>query len=104
MLEQVDMQNVNKFILADKRVKAGLRAEEVREQLDPRALIQSLLSLVNEADNVSPEDLPKLKFKADIYTTVLKKCMPDLRSLEIKESDNKHQTLVIEMGSSKIDP
>ncbi len=104
MLEQqVDMQNVNKFILADKKVKSGLRAEEVREQLDPKALIQSLLTLVNEADEVSIEELPRLKFKADIYATVLKKCMPDLRSLEIKESDSKHKTLIIEMGSSKID-
>ena len=94
---------MRKEILAEKKVKAGIRAEEVREMLDPKALIESLLLLVESADYVSVEDLPRLKFKADIYTTVLKKCMPDLRSLEIKESASKHQTLIIEMGSSKVD-
>jgi len=97
----INMENVNKFILAEKKIKSSLRAEEVREQLDPKAIIESLLSLVNEADTMKVDDIPILKFKADIYTTVLKKCMPDLRSLEIKESNNDHKTLVIDMISPK---
>ena len=93
----INMDRVNKLILADMKIKSGIRAEDVREQLDPKAIIESLLSLV-EGD-ISPEDVPVLRFKADILTTVLKKCMPDLRSLEIKESDNKYQTLIIEMDT-----
>lgn len=95
----VNTHEVNKLILADKKVKSGLRAEEVREQLDPKSIIQSLLQLAEDADTADIEDLPKLKFKAEIYTTVLKKCMPDLRSLEIKENNSKYKKLVIEMGT-----
>lgn len=95
----INTHEADKIILAEKKVKSGLRAEEVREQLDPKAIIESLLLLAEQADQVDIEDLPKLRFKADIYTTVLKKCMPDLRSLEIKESNNKYKKLVIEMGT-----
>jgi len=97
------MQEVHKLVLANKKIKSGIRAEEVRESLDPKAIIGALLLLVEEAEEVKIEDLPRLRFKADIYTNVLKKCMPDLRSLEIKEQNGKHSTLTIEMGQSKID-
>lgn len=97
MSEIIDWAAIEKQFLSTQKVKAGLRAEQLREKLDPEALIIQLLSLVNEADSTKVEDIPKLKFKADVLTTVLKKCMPDLRSLEIKESDNKHNTLIIDM-------
>lgn len=88
---------IERKYLAEQKIKAGLRAEELREKLDPEALVIQLMNLVKEADDTKVEDIPKLKFKADVLTTVLKKCMPDLRSLEVKETDNKHNTLIIEM-------
>ena len=94
---------LRRVVLAQKRVKAGLRAEELREQMDPQAIMAALISLADQADNTPVEEIPRLKFKADIYTTVLKKCMPDLRSLEIKENESAKSTLVIQMGNSKID-
>ena len=100
---QQAVRQAHKIILSDKRVKAGLRAEELREQMDPKALMAAMISLASDADNIAIEELPRLRFKADIYTSLLKKCMPDLRSLEIKESDSARSTLVIEMGSSKLD-
>ena len=103
MLDPSVIRGANKIILSEKRVKSGLRAEELREQMDPKALMSSMLSLVREAEYTAIEDLPRLKFKADIYSTLLKKCMPDLRSLEIKESDSAKSTLIIEMGASQTD-
>ena len=96
-------EDLRRMVLSEKRVKSGLRAEELREQMDPKALMSSMLSLVHEADSTAIEELPRLKFKADIYSTLLKKCMPDLRSLEIKESDSAKSTLIIEMGASQTD-
>jgi len=97
------LTQVNKIILSEKRVKSGLRAEELREQMDPKALMASMLTLVADADHVAIVDLPRLRFKADIYTSLLKKCMPDLRSLEIKENDSAKSVLTIQIGTSHID-
>lgn len=98
MSELVDWSAIQRKVLADKKVKSGLRAEELREKLDPEPIIKQLLSLVNEADRTPIEEIPRLKFKADILSGILRKCMPDLRSLEVKENDSKHSTLVIQMN------
>lgn len=90
-------------MLTSKRLKSGLRAEELREQMNPQVIMQALLDLTDEADGTKIKNLPRLKFKADIYTTLLKKCMPDLRSLEIKESSSAKSSLTINVGRSKID-
>ena len=84
-------------VLSDKRVKAGLRAEELRETLDPGAAIQGLLNLGEEARTCDLVDLPRLQFQASILTTILRKCMPDLKALEVKEKANNYTRLVIDL-------
>jgi len=83
--------------MQEKRAINSMKAEQFREVLDPQMLVSALLDLGNKADKVAIEDLPRLKFQAEILTTILKKCMPDLRSLEVKENDSKHATLIIDM-------
>jgi hypothetical protein len=104
MIEVVDWQKIERDyysgILAEKRVKAGLRAEELREKLDPESAVIGLLELGHQAKSCDIEDLARLKFQAEILTTVLRKCMPDLRTLEIKEKSSSATTLVIDMLSS----
>jgi hypothetical protein len=91
-------------ILNEKKVKSGLRAEELREKLDPEAAIISLLTIANESKTCAIEDLPRLQIQIGIMTTILKKCMPDLRSLEIKDNNKNRSTLIIEMrGPDLID-
>jgi hypothetical protein len=97
MSELINWAQVERKVLSEKRVKAGLRAEELRERMDPEPIIKQMLALVREADNVEVADIPRLKFKADVLTTILKKVMPDLRSLEVTEKDSKHSTLIIQM-------
>lgn len=97
MYDEIDWNVVNKSILNSKKISSGLRAEEVRERLDPELLIKCLHALVSEADACPIGELPRLAFKADIYKTILKKCMPDLRSLEVKENESKHAKLIIRM-------
>lgn len=97
MTEVINWSQIERQVLSQKKVKAGLRAEELREKIDPEPIIKQLLHLVNEADRTPVDEIPRLKFKADTLNMVLKKVMPDLRSLEIRESDSKYSTLVIDM-------
>ena len=87
------------MVLNEKRVKAGIRAEELREKLDPESAILGLLSLGEEAKTCELEDLPRLQFRASILTTVLRKCMPDLKALEVKEQTNNFARLIIDLGN-----
>lgn len=87
----------NLRVLSDKKVKAGLRAEELRETLDPGAAIQGLLNLGEQSKTCELEDLARLQFQANILTTILRKCMPDLKALEIKEKANNFTRLVIDL-------
>jgi hypothetical protein len=87
-------------VLNEKKVKSGLRAEELREKLDPEAAIRGLLELGNQAKTCNLVDLPRLQFQASIFTTVLRKCMPDLKALEIKEKNNNYTRLIIDMTSN----
>jgi hypothetical protein len=84
-------------LLSEKKVKAGLRAEELRDKLDPEAAIIELLALGEEAKTCDLADLPRLQFRASLVTTILKKCMPDLRSLEVRDGNQKTTTLIIDM-------
>lgn len=84
-------------VLAEKKVKAGLRAEELREKLDPEAAIVGLMDLAEQSKTCELKDLDRLKFQSDILTTILKKCMPDLKSLEVKEKNSSATTLIIDM-------
>ena len=87
-------------VLAKKKVKSGLRAEELRERLDPESAIIGLLALGEEAKTCEMVDLPRLQFRATILTTILRKCMPDLKSLEVKERQSNFMKLVIDMDGA----
>jgi len=100
MSEVIDWSAIERRVLVSQKLKAGLRAEDLRERMDPEPIVRQLLHLVNEADRTPIEDLPRLKLKADILNGILKKVMPDLRSLEVTERDNKHSTLIIQMEPS----
>ena len=100
MSEIIDWADVEKRVLTQKRIKSGMRAEELRERIDPEPIIKQMLSLVYEADRTPVEDMSRLVFKANTLNMILKKVMPDLRSLEVSEKDNKHSTLIIQMEPS----
>lgn len=96
----IDFNDINKDILKHKKTKAGLKAEQVRESMDPELIVASLMSLVQKAESVPIDQIPRLKFQADVLNGLLKKCMPDLRSLEIKENNGKYSSLIIESRRS----
>lgn len=74
--------DVEKTLLKIAKSENDLKAEEVRALLDPKAYIDGLQALLNDADTCKPEALARLKFQSDIYLALLKKCLPDLKSLE----------------------
>jgi hypothetical protein len=96
IIETIAFQH-SKSVLAQKKVKAGLRAEELREKLDPEAIICKLEALLVECDTVPILELPRVKLKQEILAVILRKCMPDLRNLEVKEKDGQATTLIIDM-------
>ena len=73
MNEVIDWTAVERQVLSQKKVKSGLRAEELRERIDPEPIIRQMLSLVNEADRTPVEDIPRLVFKANTLNMILKK-------------------------------
>lgn len=99
MTDIIDWNAVERNVLSQARTKSGLKAEQLRERIDPEPVIKAMLQLVTEADTVDLADLPRLRFKHEVLTTVLKKVMPDLRSLEVSEKDSKYSTLVIQMDT-----
>ena len=102
MNEDINWVSIERSILNEQRVKSGLKTEELREKIDPEPIIKGLLTLVGDADTCELVDLPRLRFKADVMFGILKKVMPDLRSLEVSEKDNKRSTLIIQMEPSAI--
>lgn len=92
-------QQYEQNLLSKKRLKTGLRAEELREKLDPEAAILGLLQLGEESKTCDLVDLPRLQFRASILTTVLRKCMPDLKALEVKEKQSNFMKLIIDMDN-----
>jgi hypothetical protein len=89
--------NVRKILIADRKDSNDLRAEQVRASLNPAALVEELHQLCEESKICEIEDLERLKFRAGVVTTILKKCLPDLRSLEVKEKEKNYSRLIIEM-------
>ena len=71
-------------------------AEEIRKLIDPAASINALADILVQADTVDLMDLPRLRLKMDIHIAMLKKTIPDLKALEIKERKQTKARLVIE--------
>ncbi len=94
----VDWSLVGKSVLAKKKNTNLQRAEDIRARMDIEYLVTELHNLAKQADYADLKELPRLAFKADIYKTLLKKCLPDLRSLEVQQDNQKHARLTIVMS------
>lgn len=91
---------LRRAILNDKKEKIMLRAEQVREALDPLGIIEQMTGLYEEADSADdPIVLEQLKFKYKVLSDLLNKVMPNLKSLEIQEAKRPASKLIIEHNS-----
>lgn len=100
MVERAEAE-FNKHALMVAKTNSSLRAEQAREQIDPVRMVTELYGLLAEADNTTIEELPRLVFKSTVYTTLLKKVLPDLKSMEVKEGGLKANRLLIDMPSTQ---
>jgi hypothetical protein len=89
---------LRRMLIRDRKDANDLRAEQVRAQLDPTIMLTELTILCEESKTCTIEDLERLKFRASIVTTMLKKCLPDLKSVEVVEKATKTSKLIIEMS------
>lgn len=91
------MKTAKEIYVKLKKIDSDVRAEQVRAAMNPAVIINELVSISNEADTCLLEDLPRLQLKANINFGLLKKCLPDLRSLEVKENNNNAKRLIIDL-------
>jgi hypothetical protein len=90
-------QNVSRNILSTKKIASSIRAEDARDKIDPEAIINRLIDLLDEADTTPPECIGRLNVKVQVLTVLLKKSMPDLRALEITDNKTKFSRLIIDV-------
>jgi hypothetical protein len=74
-------------------------AEEIRQQIDVKLLIDKIVNLAREADNVDMEELPRVKLKLEVYNSLLKKVMPDLKAMEVRTGIVNSSSLVLMVGN-----
>jgi hypothetical protein len=94
-------EELRNFVIKRDKEQVLANAEDLRSRMDPSALMQQMLGLYTEADCADEERLEQLKFKAGILTVMLKKCMPDLRALEVAEKSNNYSKLIIDLQRSE---
>lgn len=70
-------------LLKHQRYQNALRSEEVRETLDPASLITDLYEYRDQLKDCLEEDIPRIKEQVSITNALLKKCLPDLKALEV---------------------
>ena len=108
MINSNVLQMVNKSVLAEKKVNAALKAEEIRERIDAESLVNQIYSLVDEVEQVLVMPLDRqlpavaaIKLKHEILSGLLKKVVPDVRAVEIKSGQSDNSRLIIDMVVDK---
>jgi hypothetical protein len=106
MLEHEIVAMARKQILAEKKVNAALKAEEIRERIDAEGLVRQIYSLVDEVDQVLVMPLDRqlpaisaIKLKHEILAGLLRKVVPDVRAVEVKSGQSDSSRLIIDMVS-----
>lgn len=106
MIEQEIIAMARKQILAEKKVNAALKAEEIRERIDAESLVKQIYSLVDEVDAALElrveQQVPAIqaiKLKHEILAGLLRKVVPDVRAVEVKSGQSDSSRLIIDMVS-----
>jgi hypothetical protein len=74
----------------------ALRAEQLRENIDTGAILDELAVVYDSIDEIEIRELPRLALKSNILLALLKKTIPDLKAVEIKEKINNYSRLIIQ--------
>ena len=104
MIEHEVIAMARRQILAEKKVNAALKAEEIRERIDAESLVKQIYSLVDEVDQVLVMPLDRqvpvvaaIKLKHEILAGLLRKVVPDVRAVEVKSGQSDSSRLIIDM-------
>ena len=90
---------LRQLVIRESKDTTDIMAEKIRSQLDPQPLLNELFTLYAEADGADLERLEVLKFKKSILTDILKKCMPDLKAVEVANKGGKFSKLIIDLNA-----
>jgi hypothetical protein len=104
VIEHEIVAMARKQILAEKKVNAALKAEEIRERIDAESLVKQIYSLVDEVDaalELKVEQqvtaIQAIKLKHEILAGLLRKVVPDVRAVEVKSGQSDSSRLIIDM-------
>ena len=80
-----------------------MRAEDVRSRLNPAALVTGVADLMEQAkslgEGATKENIALLRFQLDCHAMLLKKCLPDLKLIQLAGNGNL-SSLTIRMDGS----
>jgi hypothetical protein len=94
------IESTKNIVLKEKRYQNKLNAEQVRESIDSQAILERMLSLIDDVKNTPDESkllaITSARFEFEILNTVLKKALPDIRPIEVKDG-KKSSTLILKL-------
>ena len=77
------MTDAQKEILKWRRTKNALSAEETRSAMSPSDYVIELLELKEQFNIIESEEAWRLREKVNILNMLLKKCLPDMKAVEM---------------------
>lgn len=87
----------------DRRTHAQRRRQEaqeaVRKKLAAHVYIHKMIGIADEAITAEADRIPALRLRADIYTRLLAKCLPDLKAIEVSGDGGERRVIVVPVAS-----
>jgi hypothetical protein len=102
--QHITVEDLRKSLIREKQVKNNLRAETLRESLDPEAILTQLFEVVIMTKTCDKDEVAALSLRTNILLAILKKCLPDLKQVEVKGLNTKNSTLTIDLTRSSLVP
>jgi hypothetical protein len=91
------MKTAQELYVKMKKIQSDMKAEQLRASMSPADIVNILNSISEQAMICHIDDLPRLQLVSNIQFGLLKKCLPDLRTLEIKEKTSNARRLIIDL-------
>ena len=82
-----DQNDALKSLVTLRKHKNALSAEKTRSQMSPNELVEDLYNYRELVMTADIADLPRIDKQIGITVQLLRKCMPDLKAVEVKTQE-----------------
>lgn len=87
-------KELTKSIKVRESYSAAKNAAEARSMIDAKDLVTSWARMMYMAENVAPEDIPRMRLQFDMLNMMMKKVLPDLKAVEVANADESGATVI----------